>query len=87
MCERRAEMKAPSYEMDVLQHFPSTIMELGVHESRCEEHENDSSVRHKYLNLKRSNIDMAESVIQFWHPCPLSFSLVSQVASTIMAKL
>lgn len=65
MCERGEEMKASSDEMDVLQYFPLTMMELATHESRCEEHENDLSMRHKYFNLKRSTIDMAESIIQF----------------------
>lgn len=74
MCEGRDEMKAPSDEMDV-QNFPLTTTGLAARESRCEEHENDLSVRHKYFNLKRSTIDMAESVIQFWCPCPSLFLL------------
>lgn len=75
MCERREEMKASSDEIDVLRYFPLTTIEFATHESRCEEHENDLSMRHEFFNLKRSTIDMAESIIQFCYPCPSLFLL------------
>lgn len=61
-------------------------MELAAPESRCEEHENDLSMRHKCLSLKRSNNDAEDSRIQFAAFVPLFFScLLSTI--TITTKL
>lgn len=79
MCESRDEMKATSYEMGVLYYFLLTMMELAAHESRCEEHENDLSMHHKDLNLKRANNDMGEGINSVLLPFFISFSLVSRV--------
>lgn len=79
MCERRDKKKASSYGMKLFLVFPV----LAAPESRCEEHENDLSMRHKYLNLKRSNIDAGDSRIKFAPPS-LSFSLAQLQLSRLL---
>lgn len=83
MCERRDEN-----ESILLWNRSPTVFPFDgrgarslASESRCEEHENDLPVRHKYLNVKRWKIDTEQkkrSVMQFCCPCP-SPSLISGV--------